>query len=154
MKAMKVRNVLLYYLLSSVKELGISLPLVFRRITEKVKKDIDYISKEFFGSKLKTETLESIARDLADMLVREEIAEKIDLNFDEGIISIAVHNCCYLSLAQTAKQHGEQGCPICLVALAASIAQSFTKGIAFNEANYESDIENKKCIIKVTYSKE
>jgi len=154
MKAMKVRNVLLYYLLSSVRELGISLPLIFRRITEKARKDLDYISQEFFESKLQTESLESIAKDLAKMLVQEEIAEKIDLSFDENTISVIVHNCCYLSLAQTAKQHGENGCPICLVALVASIAQAFTKGVTFNEASYETNLENKKCIIKVSYSKE
>ena len=149
-----MRNVLLYYLLSSIREIGINLPLLFRRITEKAKKDIDYISKEFFESKLKTESLESIAKDLADMLVREGIAEKIELNFGENVITIMVRNCCYLSLAQTARHHGESGCPICLVALAASIAQAFASGITFNEANYESNIENKKCVIKVSYIKE
>ena len=154
MEGERLRNIILYYLLHAIRELGINMPLLFRRITEIASKDIDYLSKEFFGGAMHIENFEELVKDLAQMLKREKCADDIIASFGENEVNLEVLNCSYLDMAAKAKSEGHPGCPICLISLAASIASTVVRGYSFNVSEYESDISNRRCKLKITYSKE
>ena len=153
MEGGKLRSVILYYLLHAIRELGISMPLLFRRITETASKDIDYISKEFFGGAMHTENFEQLVRDFSEMLKREGLVEDIVVNFGDEGVELDVIGCAYLDMAAKAKAEGRTGCPVCLISLAASIASTVAKNHAFNLSEYESDVDNRKCKLKVSHTK-
>ena len=150
----KLRNILLYYLLSSIRELGISLPLLFRRVTETASKDVEYISKTFFGGNLQQVSLEQIFQDLAEMLKKEGLAEKIEVKMGDSHMEMKVYNCRYLDMAKKGKEKGEEGCPICLMSIAASLAATLAKGISFNSVEYSSDTDNNVCDLRINFMKE
>jgi len=150
----RLRNILLYYLLSSIRELGISLPLLFRRVTETARKDIEYISKTFFEGNLQQASLEQIFQDLAGMLQKEGLAEKIEIKMGDTHMEMKVYNCRYLDMAKRGKEKGEEGCPICLVSIAASLAATLTKGISFNSVEYSSDVNKNICDLRINFMKE
>ncbi|MHA1665361.1 MAG: hypothetical protein ACTSVW_05955 [Candidatus Njordarchaeales archaeon] len=154
MEESKLRSTTLYYLLSAIKELGVSLPLLFRRITELASNDIDYISKEFFNGKMRVENFEQLIQDIAQVLKQEGVIEDFKVTVTDNNVDIEVINCSYLDMAEKGKSRGEPGCPICLISLAASIASTVAKGHSFNSTEYESDIPNRKCILKISYSGE
>ena len=154
MEESKLRSTTLYYLLSAIKELGVSLPLLFRRITELASNDIDYISKEFFNGKMRVENFEQLIQDIAQVLKQEGVIEDFKVTVTDNNVDIEAINCSYLDMAEKGKSRGEPGCPICLISLAASIASTVAKGHSFNSTEYESDIPNRKCILKISYSGE
>ena len=84
MEGTKLRNIVLYYLLYAIKELGINLPLLFRRITETAAKDIEYISKEFYGGKMSVTDLSQAAKDWCNMLKQEKLVEDISIEFKDN----------------------------------------------------------------------
>ena len=146
-----MRNVILYYLLSSIKELGVDLPLLFRRISETASKDIDYISSEFFGGKVSKESFEQLVKDLSEILKKEGLVENINLTFNEGEVTLEVDKCSYIDMAEKAQKHGGKSCPVCLIALTASIASTSLTGHKLDAVDYETDLSSKKCKIKITY---
>ncbi|MHA1664224.1 MAG: hypothetical protein ACTSVW_00100 [Candidatus Njordarchaeales archaeon] len=152
MEGYKLRNIILYYLLSAVKELGVNLPLLFRRISEHASKDIDYLSKEFFEGKMHVENFEQLIQDIAQTLKQEGVIEDFKVTVTDNNVDIEAINCSYLDMAEKGKSRGEPGCPICLISLAASIASTVVKGHSFNISKYESDVPNKKCQLKITYT--
>ncbi|MHA1590364.1 MAG: hypothetical protein ACTSVA_07155 [Candidatus Njordarchaeales archaeon] len=153
MEGTKLRNIVLYYLLYAIKELGINLPLLFRRITETAAKDIEYISKEFYGGKMSVTDLSQAAKDWCNMLKQEKLVEDISIEFKDNEIDMGVSGCSYLDVAIKAKSRGEKGCPVCLIALAASVAATAVSGISFNAVEYSTNIDEKKCLLKIFYTK-
>ena len=152
MEGGRLRNIILYYLLNSLKELGINMNLLFRRVTETASKDIDFLSKEFFGGKINKENFEQLVKDLSQMLKEQGLAQDIKASFEGDVVNIEVIGCSYLDMASKAKAEGQPGCPVCLISLAASIAARIVSGHTFNITEYESDIGSKVCRLKVTHT--
>jgi len=150
----KLRSTILFYLFHSIKEIGISLPLLFRRITETASRDIDYLSKEFFEGKLLTHDLKQLISDLIKIVKNEELANEATVKYNENEVNIDIHNCKYLEVAKKAKKHGYSSCPICLMSLIASIASTVVKEYDFNTTEYNTDLNNGVCHLKITYTKE
>ncbi len=151
MRGDKLKGTLLYYLFKSINELGINLDLLFRRFSVIASRDVDYLSKEFFNGKLETENFDQMIEDLVNILKKEGLVEDIKISKSEDTVTLEVINCSYLPMAEKALQHGEKTCPLCLISLAVSIPAMVTKGQEFNIAEHETDLQNKKCILKIIH---
>lgn len=149
----KLRSIILYYLFSSIRELGIDLPLLFRRITEVSGKDINYLSEEFFGGKIRVENFNQLIEDLVRILKQEKLMDDIEVKIVDEEVNLLVKNCTYLDMAIKAKNFGENSCPLCLISLAASIASSITSGYSFNSVTYTTDVSKRECDLKISFTK-
>ena len=151
MRGDKLKGTLLYYLFKSINELGINLDLLFRRFSVIASRDVDYLSKQFFDGKLETENFEKMIENLANILKNEGVVEDIKISKSEDTVTLEVINCSYLPMAEKAQMHGEKTCPLCIISLAVSIPAMLSKEAEFNIAERETDLANKKCVLKITH---
>ncbi len=151
MRGDKLKGALLYYLFKSVRELGVDLNLLFRRFAVSASSDIDSISKEFFGGKIDTSNFEQMIEDLSNVMKNEGIVEDIKITKNEDHVTLEVSNCSFLPMAEKAIQNGEKTCPLCLISLVVAIPATISKGYELNLAENEVDIENKRCVLKISH---
>jgi len=147
---MKLKDIIVYYLLKTIKNVGISMPLLFRRMTDLMSKEIKKIEKILQLQPFSIANLDKLVHELVDLFVNENVADGINIKIVPNEILIDVHNCSYLYMSEEVMNE-ERKCPICLIALVASIAQTLVKDIEFNTVEYIVDTENKKCKIKVSF---
>lgn len=151
MRGDKLKGTLLYYLFKSMRELGLDLNLLFRRLSVIASRDVEYISKEFFNGKVDIGNFEQMIKDLSSILKNEELVGEIDISSADSTVTLGVSNCSYLPMAEKAISHGEKSCPLCIISLAVSIPAMVSKGQEFNLTDYETNLDGKKCVLKVTH---
>jgi len=151
-KTMKLKDVITYYLLKTIKNVGISMPLLFRRMTDIMSKEIHKIEKMLQIEPLSTTDLNNLVHELVNLFVKEKLAREIDVKISSNEILIDVYDCNYLYMSEE-EINEERKCPICLIALTASIAQTLIKDIEFNFVEYNIDPRNRKCEIRVSFIK-
>ncbi|MGQ4892827.1 MAG: hypothetical protein ACP6IP_10130 [Candidatus Njordarchaeia archaeon] len=151
MRGDKLKGTLMYYLFKSLRELGIEMPLLFRRFSVIASQDVDYLSKEFMNGKIDASNFEQTVKDLSEMLKKEGLVESIEISQSDSTVELTVKGCTYLAMAEKARMHGEKTCPLCLISLAVSIPAMTAEGMSFNVTEYETDLENKVCKLKITH---
>ena len=151
MRGDKLKGTLMYYLFKSLRELGIEMPLLFRRFSTIASKDVDYLSKEFLNGKIDASNFEQTVKDLSEMMKKEGMVEDIEISQSDSTVELTVKGCTYLPMAEKAKMHGEKTCPLCLISLAVSIPAITSKEMSFNIAEYETDLGSGICKLKITH---
>lgn len=149
----RLRNLLLYYLLKAIREMGISLPLLLRRTAQMASNDIEYISNEFFGGNINTSDFKSIVESVLKVMKDEGLVEDIKVNeLNTSKIDLEIKGCEYLHLVSEAREKGEAECPFCLVALAGAIATATIKdSVNFNEVVSKTDLDKKTCKLSLSF---
>lgn len=149
----RLRNLLLYYLLRAVREMGVSLPLLLRRTAQMASNDIEYLSKEFFGGNINVGDFNAIADSILQIMKNEGLIEDFKINeLGTSGIDLEIKGCEYLNLVSEARAKGEAECPLCLIALTGAIAAATIKdSVNFNEVITETDTNNKICKLKLSF---
>lgn len=149
----QLRNLVLLYLLNAVKDLGVSLPLIFRRTAQMASDDIDYLSKTFADGNIDKANFESIVRGIFEVMKNEGLVEDIKItNLDTSNVELEVKGCEYLPLVRESRRDANGECPLCLVALAGAIASATIKdSISFNDVETTTDTDNRLCKIRIRY---
>ena len=149
----RLRNVILYYLVRAVRELGVNLPLLFRRISTLAGKEVDYWSKEFLQGKIDVNNFESIVNGIAEIMKNEGLVKDIKINrIDTNEVDLEVSGCEYLPMVEEARRKGEKECPLCLVALIGAMAAG-AGGVSINDVETHTDTNSGTCKVILRFVK-
>lgn len=149
----RLRNVILYYLVRAIRELGVSLPLLFRRVSTLAGKEVDYWSKTFLQGKIDVNNFESVVNGIAEIMKNEGLVKDIKiakLGTDE--VSMEVSGCEYLPMVSEARGKGEKECPLCLVALIGAMAAG-AGNVSVNDVETKTDLDSGTCKVTLRFVK-
>ncbi|MEM2047943.1 MAG: hypothetical protein QXZ06_08675, partial [Candidatus Jordarchaeales archaeon] len=126
-------------ILSALDRIGVSLPIVARQTSELLTPILRDLTKIFLGDKKVPESLNEVKVLAKEVLERDKVAEKVELDVSKNPIEMKIDGCMYLDIANFSKSLGYSACPTCLFALMTTSFISALKLGRVSEATFKNN---------------